>query len=133
MKSILIAGILGVTLAAYGCDRSKTEEGRNEEPTAADNTKKNERDRDPAAVTPLDQKENEVDRGITQKVRQGVMDHDDLSMNAKNVKIVTADGVVTLRGPVKSEKEKADIAALAQKVEGVKRVDNQLEVEQPNR
>ena len=48
---------------------------------------------------------------------------------AKNIKIITIDGVVTLRGPVKSEKEKTDIGAKAQQVAGVKRVDNQLEVE----
>ncbi len=50
-------------------------------------------------------------------------------MNAKNVKIITQDGVVTLRGPVKSAEEKAMIASVAQKTGGVKRVDNQLEVE----
>jgi hyperosmotically inducible protein len=145
---------LGATLALAGCDKpaeptrteadkaqsERTKEAREDAKDAAevananaDNTKKNERDREPSAVTPLDQKENEVDRGITQRIRQGVMDLDGLSMNARNVKIVTADGVVTLRGPVKSDKEKADIAALAEKVEGVKKVDNQLEVEVPNR
>jgi osmotically-inducible protein OsmY len=49
-------------------------------------------------------------------------------MNGKNVKIVTIDGVVTLRGPVASAREKKDIANLVKKVDGVKRVDNQLEV-----
>ena len=95
--------------------------------TAANNTKKNERDRDPT-LTPMDQGENEVDRTITQKIRQDVMKDDTFSMNAKNVKIITKDGVVTLRGPVKTDKEKTDIAALAQKAEGVKRVDNQIEI-----
>ena len=53
---------------------------------------------------------------------------DSLSTTAKNVKIITNDGVVTLRGPVKSEHEKQAIAAKAQQVAGVQRVDNQLEV-----
>jgi osmotically-inducible protein OsmY len=44
------------------------------------------------------------------------------------VKIITNDGIVTLRGPVKSEKEKVDIEAKAKQVSGVKRVDNQLEI-----
>ncbi len=95
---------------------------------AADNTEKNERDRDPGALTPGDQGGSEADRKITQEIRQGVMKVDDLSMTAKNVKIITVDGTVTLRGPVKSAAEKSQIAALAQKAAGVKKVDNQLEI-----
>lgn len=94
----------------------------------ADNTQKNERDRDTAALTPGDQGESEGDRSITQKIRQAVVKNEALSFTAKNIKIITVDGVVTLRGPVKSEKEKTDIGALAQQVGGMKRLDNQLEV-----
>ena len=50
-------------------------------------------------------------------------------MNAHNVKIVTKGGVVTLRGPVENASEKASVAAKAKKVAGVKRVDNQIEIE----
>lgn len=96
---------------------------------AADNTDKNERDRSGAALTPGDQGGSEADRTITQRVRQGVMDADSLSVTGKNVKIITVDGVVTLRGPVKTAAEKAAIASIAQGVSGVKRVDNQLETD----
>jgi osmotically-inducible protein OsmY len=95
---------------------------------SADNTAKNERDRDNAALTPMDQGGSETDRTITQNIRAGVVKADDVSMNAKNVKIITIDGVVTLRGPVETAREKKDIAAIAKRVEGVKRIDNQLEV-----
>lgn len=94
----------------------------------ADNTEKNERDQHVAALTPGDQGGSEADRTVTQRVRQGVVASDSLSVNGKNVKIITQDGVVTLRGPVKTDKEKADIAAIARSVAGVKSVDNQLEV-----
>ena len=57
------------------------------------------------------------------------MDDDTLSTNAHNVKIITVDGVVTLRGPVKSAAEKAAVADKAHKTAGVVRVDNQIEVE----
>ncbi|MEO5731694.1 MAG: BON domain-containing protein [Byssovorax sp.] len=114
--------LFGLILAATGCDKGSAASA------PADNTKVNERDRDTAALTPGDQGENDVDRTITQKIRQGLMKHDTLSMTAKNVKIITANSVVTLRGPVKSDKEKADIVAIAQGTDGVKRVDNQLEV-----
>src|SRR5689334_8263862 len=114
--------LFGLILAATGCDKGSAEHA------PADNTKVNQRDQNTAALTPGDQGENEVDRTITQKIRQGVMKNDSLSMTAKNVKIITANSVLTLRGPVKNDKEKADIVAIAQGTDGVKRVDNQLEV-----
>jgi osmotically-inducible protein OsmY len=61
-------------------------------------------------------------------VRQAITSDDALSTSAQNVKIVTSDGTVTLRGPVKSEKEKQDIEAKAKQVAGVKRVENELEI-----
>lgn len=94
----------------------------------ADNSARNVRDRNDT-LTPLDQGTSEADRGITQRIRQDVMKQDGFSMNAQNVKIITMEGVVTLRGPVATPQEKATIASLAQKTAGVKRVDNQLEVE----
>ena len=95
----------------------------------ADNTGRNARDSEGNTLTPMDQGESEADRTITQQIRKAVVDHDTLSTNAKNVKIITQNGVVTLRGPVKSPEEKATIAGVAQKTGGVKRVDNQLEIE----
>jgi hyperosmotically inducible periplasmic protein len=95
----------------------------------ADNTARNARDADGTTLTPLDQGENAADRTITQQIRKAVGDHDQLSTNAKNVKIITRNGVVTLRGPVKNTKEKTIIASVAQNTGGVKRVDNQLEIE----
>ena len=97
--------------------------------TDADNTGRNKRDADGTTLTPMDQGGSEADRTITQQIRKAVIDHDQLSTNAKNVKIITNNGVVTLRGPVKNEQEKSTIASVAQKTGGVKRVDNQLEIE----
>ena len=93
----------------------------------ANNTVRNVRDRD-ETVTPMDQGKSAADRTTTQKIRKAVVGHKGLSTDAKNVKIVTRDGVVTLRGPVKSEVEKAEIETLAKKA-GVKRINNQIEVE----
>jgi hyperosmotically inducible protein len=75
-----------------------------------------------------DQSESEADRTITQNVRQAVTADDSVSTNGQNVKIITNDGTVTLRGPVKSEQEKTNIGAKAQQIAGVKSVDNQLEI-----
>jgi len=128
MKTTLILGFgFALGLLAAGC-KDKPVEQTTLANVPADNSKKNERDRDPAALTPGDQGENDVDRGITQKIRQEVIKADGLSMNGKNVKIITNNAVVTLRGPVKDEQERAQIGSLAQRIEGVKRVDNQLEI-----
>ncbi len=89
---------------------------------------RNVRDRNEANKTAGDQSENEADRTITQNIRQALTADDSLSTNAKNVKIITNDGTVTLRGPVKSDKEKVEIEAKAKQVAGVKKVDNQLEI-----
>ena len=93
-----------------------------------DNSGRNVRDRDDQTKTSGDQAENEGDRAISQDIRAAITADDSLSTNGKNVKIITSDGTVTLRGPVKSEKEKADIEAKAKQIAGVKKVDNQLEI-----
>ncbi len=120
-------------LVAFGCKRAEdSQKASDTTPTVealqADNTKKNERDRDGDTVTRSTSPRPRPDRTITQHIRQEVVGKDGLSMNAKNVKIVTAQGVVTLRGPVQTANEKADIASIAQKTAGVTRVDNQLEI-----
>lgn len=96
--------------------------------TAPDNTKVNKRDSSSSALTPLDQKENETDLKITQQIRQAVMADGSLSFTAKNVKIITQNGKVTLRGPVNTSQERAAIEAAARKVSGTLLVDNQIEV-----
>lgn len=100
-------------------------------PTAVDrsdpeNTRINKRDRD-EAVTPMDQSNSQPDLDITQALRKSIMDQD-LSMDAKNIKIITRNGDVILRGPVKSAAEKSRIAELAKAVPGIKTLNNQLEV-----
>ena len=121
-----------VGLTACGRDRSARNEGAGDASkstsTAPDNTGRNERDRAADAKTAGDQSENEADRTITQSVRQAITSDDALSTSAQNVKIITQDGTVTLRGPVKNDKEKQNIEAKAKQVAGVKRVENQLEV-----
>src|SRR6185295_17520232 len=73
----------------------------------ADNTGKNVRDRDDdATLTPPDQGGSAADRELTAEIRRSIVKDDSLSTNAHNVKIMTNDGVVTLRGPVKSVAEK---------------------------
>jgi len=94
----------------------------------ADNTRVNERDRESSALTPMDQGENEKDRDMTQAIRKAVIADDSLSFTAKNVKIITRDGLVTLRGAVNNAREKATLERTALSLAGPKRVVNELEV-----
>jgi osmotically-inducible protein OsmY len=126
MKSITL--LLFSMVLMVGCSKNQSEDKQISQTVEPDNSGRNVRDRDDQTKTPADQSENEADRTITQNIRQALTADDSLSTNAKNIKIITNDGTVTLRGPVKSEKEKTDIEAKAKQVAGVKRVDNQIEV-----
>jgi hyperosmotically inducible protein len=103
---------------------------RNQDPQAPpDNTKQN---KDQTSPTADDQKMNPADRAITQKIRKALHDDSALSTYAHNIKIIAQDGKVTLRGPVRSDDEKASIEAKAVAVAGPGNVTNQLEVAPKN-
>jgi hyperosmotically inducible periplasmic protein len=97
-----------------------------------DNTKVNERDRNPNQPTADQQKENRSDRDITQQIRKAIVKDQALSTDAHNVKIVTQNGTVTLKGPVRSEEEKKAVEAKAAEVAGQDKVTNQIEVKSSN-
>src|SRR2546421_2902691 len=99
---------------------------------AADNTSKNQRDRSGETATSGDQSNSQEDVKITAAIRRAVVGDKSLSMTAKNVKIITASGTVTLRGPVNNDAEKTKIAELAQSAAGGAKIDNQLEVKTSN-
>jgi hyperosmotically inducible periplasmic protein len=95
---------------------------------AADNSGRNVRDRSTETKTSGDQSNSSSDIKITAAIRRAVVHEDSLSMMAKNVKIITADGVVTLRGPVKNAAEKTKVGELAMANASQAKIDNQLEV-----
>jgi hyperosmotically inducible periplasmic protein len=133
MKKLFLMTMLSMlSLTLIACDRQDKLNDSTSSGQDYDNTEKNVRDRDSATKTPLDQAENEADRRITQKIRQAIMSDSTLSTNAKNIKIITINGVVTLRGPVGSPEEKDNIARKVKDVQGTVSVDNQLEVTRNN-
>jgi len=125
MKKILLLTMLSMTLIA--CDKQDKPHTLTVSEDA-DNSGQNVRDRDSRTKTPLDQSESEADRTITQKIRQALISDTALSVNAKNIKVITINGVVTLRGPVANAQEKEIIAKKVSEVQGVTRLDNQLEI-----
>jgi hyperosmotically inducible periplasmic protein len=111
-------------LTAFGLT-ALTADDKTAEP---DNTAINQRDRSGETKTSGDQSNSSADLQTTQAIRQALMKDGGLSMTAKNIKIITASGQVTLRGPVKTAEEKARIDQLAKSAAGGAKIDNQLEV-----
>jgi osmotically-inducible protein OsmY len=133
--------IVAAALAFCGCDQNMdgpstvtdTQDKTADAPDATtgapapDNTAINERDQDGATKTPIDQGEGD-DLKTTAKIRERVTGMENLSINAHNVKIITAEGKVTLRGPVASLEEKDAIDKIAKEVAGEENVVNELEI-----
>ena len=117
--NLILSAALAVPARAYSTD----------EQAKPDNTKVNKRDRSPGAATADQQKMNAADRELTAKIRRAIMADKSLSTYAHNVKIVSQDGTVTLKGPVRSDVEVKTIVAKATTVTGDgAKVVNQLEV-----
>jgi hyperosmotically inducible periplasmic protein len=102
------------------------------EKATPDNTAMNERDRSGETKTSGDQSNSSADIKTTQAIRQALMKDGELSMTAKNIKVITANGRVTLRGPVNTAQEKAKIDQLAKSAAGGAQIDNQLDVKGSN-
>lgn len=116
-KTIIIAGLMGLTSAAFAA------------PIQPDNTQVNQRDYQTGTLTAEDQaRGSAADVELTRKIRQDLVADKSLSTDAQNIKIVTLNSVVTLRGPVATPAERQKIDALVKKTAGVSRVDNQLEI-----
>ncbi len=109
------------------------EAGPPSQPPAPDNTGINERDANRGATkTPIDQGNTAADTKITAEIRQRIVDTPDMSIDARNVKVITAGGRVTLRGPVSTEAERDTIVKIAKDAAGEGNVDSQLELAKGN-
>jgi hyperosmotically inducible periplasmic protein len=102
--------------------------GAQQTPPAADNTKVNQRDRNAAEPTADQGKNNVNDRKIMQKIRKAVVGDKSMSSYAHNVKIISQNGKVTLKGPVRSADEKQSIEQKATDVAGVGNVTNEITI-----
>ena len=126
VRTLLCTGLL-LGSAAFALAQEPTTQ-----PTTPDNTKVNERDRSRDEPTADQQKNNRSDRDITQQIRQSIMKDKSLSTYAHNIKIITENGQVTLKGPVRSEEEKKTVEAKATEVAGENKVTSQLDIKPKN-
>src|SRR5436189_3650803 len=120
--SLALASVGIISLTAVAAD----------EKAKADNTATNQRDRSGETNTSGDQSNSSADLKITQAVRRALMKDSELSSTAKNIKVITANGQVTLRGPVKTAQEKAKIDQIAKSAAGGAKIDDQLDVKGSN-
>ena len=124
VRTVLCTGLLLSTGVLASAQEPSTQQAS----PAPDNTKVNERDRSQIEPTADQQKDNHSDRDITQQIRQSLMKDKSLSTYAHNVKIVTQNGQVTLKGPVRSEDEKKAIETKASEVAGDGKVTSELNI-----
>ena len=108
IQRILLAALFCGALMSYAQDP----------PVKPDNTKVNKQDRNAGQPTADQQKMNKVDRDLSAHIRKSIMADKSLSTYAHNIKVISQDGVVTLKGPVHSEDEKKALVAKAVEVAG---------------
>jgi len=120
-KRILCSTCMTATLAVSLVSAPALQAGG---PQKEDNTATNKQ----PGKTADDQKETAQDRKLSQQIRKLVAKDKGLSTYAHNVKIISTNGTVTLRGPVRSEEEKAAVEAKAKEIAGVTSVTNELTV-----
>jgi osmotically-inducible protein OsmY len=111
---IALALALGLLLTAPTQSRAQSPESQ----PKSDNTEVNKRDRNPGEATADQQKMNSSDRKLTAEIRKSVMADKALSTYAHNVKIISQNGTVTLKGPVRSDDEVKSVMAKALEVVG---------------
>ena len=102
--------------------------GQAQQATQPDNTRMNQVDRDAGRETADQQMANHSDSEITQQIRRSIIQDTNLSTYAHNVKVITRNGEVTLRGPVRSEEERQFIENKAKEVAGRTHVKNELRI-----
>lgn len=133
---ILVLPFLAI-VPVVGCEEFNTQDANIPESKAPpakvdpDNSGVNERDRPGELKTPLDQGQNTADVERTAEIRRKVLAINDISIDGQNVKIITEEGKVTLRGPVATDAEKEAIFRAAVEVAGDGNVVNELEVLPP--
>jgi hyperosmotically inducible protein len=97
-------------------------------PPAGDNSKVNQRDQSKSEATADQQQNNRSDLEITKEIRHALTQDKSLSTYAHNVKVISQDGKVTLKGPVRSDDEKTAVIAKAAKVAGEANINDEMTV-----
>lgn len=114
--------LLALCVPAWSQDTSANPQVR------GDNTKVNQRDQKAEEPTADQQKENSSDRELTKEIRKTLVGDKSLSTYAHNIKVVAENGKVTLKGPVRSQEEKATVLSKAAQVAGRDNINDEITV-----
>lgn len=124
LQNVARAALVAAFLLA-GCAFATAQDSQ----TQPDNTRVNQRDRSPDEATADQQKANRSDRDITQQIRRSIAKDKSISTYGHNVKVITQNGMVTLKGPVRSEDEKQSIESKAAEIAGGNdKINDQMEI-----
>ena len=127
-KRVAVSVLIVMAFMVAGSMTRSQAQTTEQQGTSPDNTKMNAQDRDKASPTADQQKENRSDREITQQIRQSLVKDKSLSSYGHNVKVITQNGQVRLKGPVRSDDEKKAIEAKATEVAGENKVTSELNI-----
>jgi osmotically-inducible protein OsmY len=127
-KRMAVSALIVMAFIVTGTMTRSQAQSAEPQATSPDNTKMNAQDRDKASPTADQQKDNRSDSEITQQIRQSLVKDKSLSTYGHNVKVITQNGQVTLKGPVRSEDEKKAIEAKATEVAGENKVTSELNI-----
>jgi hyperosmotically inducible periplasmic protein len=132
MRKLFLLVLITCLTLATGCTQEPEQQTSTTIPASsrseAGNTARTADQTTPEALASTDQGQADEDLRITASVRESVTRDKSLSANARNIKIITSGGSVTLRGTVENEQERNKIEAYAELADGVDRVENMLEV-----
>jgi hyperosmotically inducible protein len=121
--------LLFASLLLLGCGTlAVAQDSAGQSSPDSDNTKMNQRDRNPNEPTADQQQNNRSDRDLTQQIRQAIVADKTFSTYAHNVKVITQNGQVTLKGPVRSDDEKSAVEAKAAAIAGDGKITSELTV-----
>ena len=129
MRTSGVRNLLWLAFLPLGCGALlSAQDSAGQNAPSSDNTKMHQRDRNPSEPTADQQQNNRSDLEITRQVRKAIEADKSFSTYAHNVKVITQNGKVTLKGPVRSEDEKRAVEAKAVEVAGEGKVNSELTV-----
>jgi hyperosmotically inducible periplasmic protein len=123
--SILLQQRLAAVAFTLGCYAATPAMAQQAKP---DNTGVNTRDRQASEVTADQHKNNRSDVEVTRQIRKSLIADKSLSTYAHNLKVITQDGKVTLKGPVATAEEKTLVEEKAGAVAGQGNVISEVSV-----
>jgi hyperosmotically inducible periplasmic protein len=125
---VVAVGVLGSPLTPRAAAPQDRQAPADNKAVNRDNTAVNKGDRAANGQTADQQSNGKSDLEVTRQIRRAIVSDKRLSTYARNIKIITERGQVTLKGPVRTDEEKTTVEAKAAEIAGAANVTNQVSV-----